>query len=584
VRIAISYRAFTDGKNRSHFLLKETTLACRASLVNGAIVDVPATRGNRADLAFTIDLTPALLPIQMTRLEVTFDAPITLDGRTFSTLRIGQTFSPTPIAPDGIGRAEYNLTPAGWRDSLSRLRVSNLATHPLVDASQLATRKLVLNALILDLTEAWLHLHRRNPNYVRYQLLSAQAPSTFKVLAHLGGNPLVWYIVVPSHLKGASMVSPHVFYSPADNTEAQNDYNDERYLKSNARHFDEDGSTLFNYLTAPVPDVDVRALKQTVPIVETLRNVVGFAHAVNPQGRRTGAITTKHWRIGAGFQKAFEPIGGGKPAQILLMPQRMEGGSNGWAITGHLKAATDAVVDLLQTNTLLLSGAADIIVSKGKMVLSAYSESGFDLWFAALANQDLIKAIVAIEPQNLNSIQNDYRTRDEDKNLVNPKEQAPLIGKDVIPILLKKQVAVFIIGRHHLHYRPQIPDLSKVRLLPVHPQVVLAYPPDPARNDFVKYRVNRVIAPASDPFMLTEEKAVLAELGRRGISGNAALAAIFTKDANRDKTLPGTGLDTWYSHQFALSGGDEMKLDPAGIYDKPVTYRTFFASAVDEIG
>jgi hypothetical protein len=27
-----------------------------------------------------------------------------------------------------------------------------------------------------------------------------------------------------------------------------------------------------------------------------------------------------------------------------------------------------------------------------------------------------------------------------------------------------------------------------------------------------------------------------------------------------------------------------MKLDPSGIYNKPVTYRTFFQAAVQEIG
>ena len=34
----------------------------------------------------------------------------------------------------------------------------------------------------------------------------------------------------------------------------------------------------------------------------------------------------------------------------------------------------------------LLTGAADQVVTKSKMVLSAYSESGFDLWFASNAN------------------------------------------------------------------------------------------------------------------------------------------------------------------------------------------------------
>jgi hypothetical protein len=32
-----------------------------------------------------------------------------------------------------------------------------------------------------------------------------------------------------------------------------------------------------------------------------------------------------------------------------------------------------------------------------------------------------------------------------------------------------------------------------------------------------------------------------------------------------------------------LSGGDEMQLDSSGVYDKPVTYRTWFQVAVHEL-
>ena len=31
------------------------------------------------------------------------------------------------------------------------------------------------------------------------------------------------------------------------------------------------------------------------------------------------------------------------------------------------------------------------------------------------------------------------------------------------------------------------------------------------------------------------------------------------------------GLQRWYSHQFALSGGDEMAFDPVAIYGTPVS-------------
>jgi hypothetical protein len=575
VRLEIGYRSFVDGKNRRHFLLANATLRCRAAMADGTAVEIRGVKATGVDVAFTVDLTPALIPKQLTRLELTFEVPVTLDGQTFTALRIAQTFIPIPVSPNSVATAEYRLTPAGWRDALGRLRISNMATHPLLDATGIAARRIVLNALFLDLTDAWLHLHRTNENYRRYRQFGSQAPSTFKVFAHLAGNPLIWYSEVPTHLRGAATVSPHVFFQPDDRAESQNTYSETDYLKSNARHFEKDGKVLFHYLAPPVDDVKVNDLQALDPSAERRRNVVGFDHVVDKRGRPTAAITTKHWRISAGFQKAFFGTGGGKPAQFLLMPQRVVSGSTGSATSSHLKIATDTIVDLVQTNTLLLSGAADIVITKGKMVLSTFSEAGVDLWLASSANRDQIKAIVAIEPQNLNTITNDYRKND-------PNAPEPLLGKKVIAMLLQKNVAVFMIGRHHLPQYRVGPELKKVRLLPENPAAVFAYPPNPAVNDFVKYRVHRITNPATDPYMLTEETAIIVELTQRGIVGAAALAAIFVTDGNKDAKV--VGIESWYSHHFALSGGVELKLDPSGVYDKPITYRTFFQSAVAEIG
>jgi hypothetical protein len=42
----------------------------------------------------------------------------------------------------------------------------------------------------------------------------------------------------------------------------------------------------------------------------------------------------------------------------------------------------------------------------------------------------------------------------------------------------------------------------------------------------------------------------------------------------------------FYTHNFALTGGQEMELaDPSKVYEKPPeSYRTFFQQAVEEIG
>jgi hypothetical protein len=584
VRLEIGYKRFTDGKNRTHFLLAGSTLIAKASMEDGSTVEQPAARQKGPDVAFTLDLTPALLPKRLTRLELIYTLNVTLDGRNFQVLDIRQVFIPMPVAATSVPTANYLLTPAGWRDSQQRLRVSNAATHPLIDTSKLASNKIQLATVMLDLTDGWAHLHRNNDTYKRYALRSAGSNLDFKVFCYLGGAPLIWYSVVPRHLQGASEVSAHVFFSAADNAIAQNNANDDAYLRRNAPHFETDGSNLFRYILPPIEDVRVAALKPQIPIIDQRRNVVGFKRVTNKQGGVE--ISTSHWNIGAGLQKAFMNAGSGRPAQFLLLPQRM--GSTGWAITAHLKPATDAVIDLLQSNTPLLTGAADIAVAKGKMVLSCYSESGVDLWYASRANQEHLKAIIAIEPQALNTLgKNDYRKRDKDtKELVDPKEPPAPLGKEVIPELLKRNVKVFIIGRHHSpKYKPDITEIARVRLLPRDPKAIFAYPPNPAANDFIKYRVHRMIDPPSDPFMLPEETTIIQDLASKGITGLAALKVIFHPGGNDDNSdLGAIGVDQWYSHHYALTGGEEMKLDPSGIYNKPVTYRTFFQAAVQEIG
>jgi len=65
--------------------------------------------------------------------------------------------------------------------------------------------------------------------------------------------------------------------------------------------------------------------------------------------------------------------------------------------------------------------------------------------------------------------------------------------------------------------------------------------------------------------------------------GASAMPAIFGPKGDQDTTVR-DDVQRWYSHHFALTGGDEMHLDPSGLYNKPIKYRTWFQVAVHEIG
>jgi hypothetical protein len=567
-------------------------------------------------------------------------------GKTFQLLRILQDFSLTALPTNSDQNIDYALSPFSWKHSAlsgslgrHRRRTANARVHPLLDLSKLSSNLVLMNALVLDLTELWSLLHEKNWKYWVHRVLSPADKVTFKVFAHLGGNAFIWYGVVPAYLATSTAVSPHVFYSPADYAEKQNLSDEKKYLFNNEVQFEarraepeepaqgpgqaarraqpgsdsafDGGTLLLGYLLPPVDDDQIADLDPPqavrLPIrgrvaerraerarlrelsrdkfiewvTRSRRNVVNFAYATVPRPdgssarRQPPVIAPRHWNLGAGFERAFYGLGKKKPQQFLLMPQTI-GRSGASADKGnesdrHLKAVTDTIVDLLQTNTELINHAADELVAKDKMILSCYSESGNDLWKASNTNIEHIKAIIGIEP-----------------NSTNPK------GRDIIPKLLAKKIKVFIIGRHqgfNDHYCPKISEKlkAKIRFLPDKPREVLQYPPDPDSNDFVKYRVARVTDPELDPLMLEHERDILSDLAKRKkpIAGKAAIPLVFKQINNSDRLRDsgGIGGGIFYSHHFALTGGQDMKLAPGDVYKKPpVAYRTFFQQAIEEIG
>jgi hypothetical protein len=151
---------------------------------------------------------------------------------------------------------------------------------------------------------------------------------------------------------------------------------------------------------------------------------------------------------------------------------------------------------------------------------------------------------------------------------------------------------LFVIGRHHATYRPNISDktlLSQIKFKPSDAAKVFVYPPDPNSNDFIRYRVSRLIDFEKDPAIAPTEKQRLQQTRTTLNQPSDLYPLIFHTEHNRDFSPPvGDGVERWYSHQFALSGGQSMQLPAdyatAGMYNRPVTYLTFFQECVQEIG
>lgn len=568
------------GDNRAHFLLRAASVRTKVGFSDGSFASIDGVKATEPG-SFAVNLTPDLVPANAaaTQMEVTYTIPVTLGALTFTALTVSQRIRMVPAPASPLG---YTLSPNGWFDAKGRLRTANLLVHPLVQASRLVEGRLEVNTLMLDITPGWRELHTNNPHYDLFIALRQPGDPQLRVLAHTAGTPLIWYALIPPHLVAARTVSPHIFLQPSDNREGQHPANEETYLLKNDAHFATDGEALMKYVLAPASDLQVRQLKSRIPAVVEWRNVGGVRRADTPTRKR---LSPTQWLIPMGLSRAIVHRGNAQPAQFLLLPQRTgvqndsHSGDYGAAVSGLALRTTRAILALIETNTSLTLHGGDTLLSLDKLIYSGYSEAGFDLWNVGNALAPHLKAIIAVEPQNLNKIQNDYRAKNADGERVGP---APSIGKDVIPRLLRSGVAVYIIGRHHAQYRPDVTG-KLPEMLPADPAKAFAYPPDPAVNDFVKYRVYRFVDPSSDPLMQASEKAIMSDLESSGVTGTATLPKVFPAESNIDASNDPL-IHQWYSHQFALSGGDELTPDPAGLYDKPVAYRTWFQVATQRIG
>jgi len=577
-----------------HFLLDDAKLTATLTFSDSTKRILPAvTKGPNELFPLTINISDVpdaagaggvTHKLLITSLTIEFVVTIFFDGKLFQLLKIQQQFSLTPTASNSDVNIDYTLQPFAWmHSSAGALRTSNAKVHPLLDMAKIASNRIEINTLIVDITDLWDHLHRKNRNYKIYKDLTDTTKVTFKVFAHLGGMSFIWFSIVPSYIKTSKSLSPHVFMSPSDLRDEQNIENEKKYLLvDNLQVFagsggkEPDGDILLlTYLLPPVDDTQITALSPknlTKPDLEAhvkahLRNVVHFGKT------KKKVLEPFHWDIPAGFERAFYGLGKKNPQQILLMPQpfgnekylRMEN-------TKGLKTITDTIIDFISTNTDLIQLPPSELAGKDKIILSAYSESGIDLWISSEVNIDEIKAIIGIEP-----------------NKVNPRGSKGPNGQATIPKLLNKNIKVFLIGNTFTSnhwYRPEIDasQLAKIRFLPDNAKI-LEYPPNPDSNDFVKYRVGRILDPTIDPFLLTSEQTIVTEFANKKppVTGKKFLRAVF-QDINNSYNW-NADHSTFYNHHFALTGGRIMTLsDPVNFYNKPVTYQTFFQEAVEEIG
>ena len=542
--------------------------------------------------------------IKISTIEFRFWSVLNLTGKEFITINIIQQFS-VQHNPDTsvLSGFEPTLKPTIWLSKdkdLSHLNHGHMhmGKHPLLDYDD-RNHEITLNCLVINLTDFWMETHKENRRYKVHNLLSTKYKVRLMVFAHLYGPPLIWYVCVPEHLLFKNNLSPHIFFSPDDNAETQFPYGnnpqeygkkDMEYINAGVRKkFIDDGYFVMRYLLPPVDDVDVDKWRSTlsslygdVSPVENFRNVIITKGVTYPKFGFFNKPQPNIWNICIGLEKAF--AGSDKqPNQLLLMPQRPLHGNNVFATNSHLQNIVEGIMNMLWTNDEVINQDSSInnLLTIDKFVSSCFSESGVDLWIASMKNMNKIKAVIAVEPEDLNAINHSY---------------GEYKGIDVISKLLEKKIKVYLIGRHHhTSYRPSNVNIVKdIKFKPDDPVKIFEYPPNPDNNDFIRYRVGRIKDIDSDPLMTSTERDHLKKSLTKLKSPSDLFKLVFHYRHNVDiekvnnERVDYDGVDHWYSHQFAFSGGQLMKLPSdyatKGMYNRPVTYKTFFQECVEEIG
>lgn len=513
-------------------------------------------------------------------MEFDYKAIVPWQQEDYTVLRIVQNFSliARPAAlPAAIDRV---ATPAGWvyvKPGGTRvMRTQPLGLHPLLEFSAQPSPVLTVNALMTDITELWDAMHGEGrPQQLRKAMLDP-ARTRFRVLAHVGGIPFVWFASIPKQAETSNEISPHVFYMPDDFGGVK--YGDRTIAAIASKEHDNGGGggrVVNNYMLDPIADDAFSSIANAHPLFRNVTDVGKHpAHGIMPL----------YWNTPMGMSRAVFRSG---VRQVLFIPVRRDRFGMARAQTSALGDIVEAAMRVLWTQSECIALTYTKPLTVGKYVLSGYSDGGVGLWDGANSNLDRVKGIIAVEVQNMNELSKS-----------NPG--GTVAGIQVIPKLVEKGITVVLVGRHKQgNYDPKVSPAVKAKLILIPDDssgpdkdgldkasyaAVFAYPPDVSQNTFMMYRTYRLFEPDKD-FTLrndTAEKQLLASVKKPGMTHQQIVNRVF---------FPGLQLDVpgaFYHHHFAMNAGRKLKLpplDPAEAYYKvAVEYKTFFQEALEAIG
>ncbi len=510
-------------------------------------------------------------------------ASATRDGRSFALLRIRQDLA-VERPPD----AEARLRPISWvkgrPDDALGLRKAVPQLHPLLGVTGTAVS---LDVRFLDITDLYMAIHGTAPWFQVLNPLRGTERAV-RVMAALEGHPLVWYVVVPQTVAGLAEIKSTVMVMPADYGAISYEYS-LRGLQApahgiSAGNVQSGAEILTRVLTEPISD---DRYKQLLPGYVALRrsfkgpkdNLPPALHhfrSVITYTPTQGMLQPEYWDVPFGFERAISD-----EKTVLLLPL-MNGGEGGILIQPELAGRIANVVQNIysQGTTLFYER-----ISVASPTLAAYSQSGGNVFTACSTNVDGIRGVLLVEPQYMND-----HLRGEDRSL--------RLGKDVIPLLLRRRVKVISVGRRKGGWASKYLPAGNAGGLSVLPDdanydQLLTYPllaPLASAHPLIQYRYSRLTRNTADVAVSTilgsedpatvDQPTIDIELKvvdavekdkKGGLTDEQIVRTVFAFQYNQDTS------GGYFTHNFGMAGGQSF--DSAKL-----TYRTFFHDALAIIG
>jgi hypothetical protein len=567
-----------DPRIAMHFLLRNTVVSGTVTH-NGVVSDAGLFTGGAGFGVVYDETKPGWLDLNI---QVRYH----YGGNGFVLLKILQGFSIS-------GTAGAPPLPQRWQKGAgvftAGIPTSSPRLHPLL---RMTGTDITVALDFLDITELYERIHGRTP---WFQVLNLIRRTNFRLrfLAHLRGEPSIWYAVVPEQARLAAQLTPHLFYWPADYGGIKYDHRSEAGITTPNHNTSVgsnqcSGETLCSFLATPLTHDEYLNL---LPAYTTLRASWPTPVALDERhpwplhryrdllsvGHSLGKIVPRHWSLPFGFEQVFA-----RTDHLLFFIQGNGGSAPGAIGTGLKRLAESAIATIYSGGDTLVN--ADY--AAGKLVISCYSESGGNAFTACRNNVDDIRALICIEPQYMNE-----HLKGEHSHLA--------LGFRVIPMLLKQKIRVVLIARrwepkHQLKYLPKGVTPARLDLLPTEAnRHVIDYPPTTG-NRHNKHRLGRlldhthdatsraVIADGGatiDPGAVNQEirtDAALDALRQAGKTDREILDEVFVDKLNLDKR------GGFYSHNFLLAGGErEDAYEPSGALKPNTRYTTFFGQAME---